>query len=84
MAGEPGGLVIRHKLYVDKNCNPCGLGAFGEPYQKFAEAVAAAGNGSEIIFLSSGTHDEVTSSILMEKRIKVSLNAGVETPVVIE
>ena len=75
---------IRNKYYVDIECNPCGSGSFERPYKSFSNAVAAAGNGSEIIFLTGGTYNNVSSSLLLEKRIKVSKTAGVELSVVIE
>lgn len=75
---------IRSKYYVDKNCDPCGHGSFTEPYATFREAVEAAGSGSEIIFLSGGTYDEIPATILIEKRIKVTLHPSLTTSVVIE
>jgi len=75
---------IRAKYYVDKNCAPCGLGTFSRPYATFKEAIEAAGNGAEIVFLSAGTYNEVPSSLLLEKRIRVTLHSSVVSPVVIE
>ncbi|MDX1407817.1 MAG: hypothetical protein R3330_06780, partial [Saprospiraceae bacterium] len=75
---------IRSKYYVDKNCDPCGFGSFTEPYATFRDAVEAAGSGAEIVFLSGGTYDEIPATIILEKRIKVTLHPSVTTPVLIE
>lgn len=74
---------IRSKYYVDKNCAPCGLGSLDEPYATFKEALEAAGSGAEIVFLSGGTYNEIPAGILIEKRIRVTLD-DMSTPVVIE
>ena len=74
---------IRSKYYVDKNCSPCGLGTFSQPYATFKEALEVAGNGTEIIFLSGGTYNEIPAEILIQRRIKISLAAS-STPVIIE
>ncbi len=74
--------AIKDEIYVDKdrNCNfplICN-GSFAFPYNEFQDALDAAGHGSEIIFLSSGTHDEIAANqdILIEKRIKITLDNG--------
>ncbi len=75
---------VRANLYVDKNCSPCGTGSFSRPYKTFKEAVAAAGSGSNIYFLSAGDYDEVPPEILMQKRIKVRLHSSVNSSIFIK
>lgn len=65
---------IRSKYYVDKNCTSCGTGSWEKPYSTFLAAVNAAGSGSEIVFKTGGTYDEVSSELLLKKRIKLKLH----------
>ena len=67
---------IREKYYVDKNCNPCGQGTFAKPFVNFPEAVEVAGNGAEIIFLSGGTYNSASPTLLVDKRLDVRLDAA--------
>ncbi|RLD21428.1 MAG: hypothetical protein DRI69_04040 [Bacteroidetes bacterium] len=75
---------IRTTYYVDKDCDPCGTGSFSRPYSTFRAAVSAAGSGSKIIFLSGGVYDEVPNSILMKRRIRVLIDDGVTSSVIIK
>lgn len=74
---------IRDKYYVDKFCNPCGLGSFDRPYRTFREAVDAAGSGSEIVFLREGDYNEVPPDLLVDRRIKITLQPSVQDSVVV-
>lgn len=75
---------IYNKYYVDKNCSPCGQGSFSAPFATFTEAVEVAGDGTEIIFLSGGNYDEITSSLPADRRIRITLDPGAGTPAVIK
>ena len=77
-------IPIRSKYYVDKDCDPCGTGSFAAPFEMFTEAVAAAGTGSEIVFLSGGTYDEVPPTLLVKKRLRVTIHSSVSGSVVLE
>ena len=86
---------IKDKIYVDKDqiCVPivsiCD-GSFSRPYNTFQEALEAAGHGSEIIFKSSGNHEEIPASaaaVIVDKRITITLDnngSGAPAPVVIK
>ena len=85
---------IKDKIYVDKDKN-CGIGflcngSFLNPYNTFADALVAAGHGSEIIFKSSGDHEEIPASaaaVIADKRITITLEnngSGTPLPVVIK
>lgn len=66
---------VRDAIYVDKNYNGVERGSITQPYNTFEEAVDAAGSGSKIIFLSSGTHDE-SSNILLNRKVIIRLQNG--------
>jgi len=75
---------IFSKYYVDKNCSPCGLGTFSKPFATFKEAIAAAGSGTEIVFLSGGTYNEIPADIFKKDRIKITLSPDAASSAVIE
>lgn len=75
---------IRDKIYVDKNFVGTEDGTISNPFNTFKEALDAAGNGSEIIFLSGGTYNEIPAVIIETRRIKVTLDPGAGSPVIIE
>ncbi|MDH5580183.1 MAG: hypothetical protein OEZ09_17170, partial [Betaproteobacteria bacterium] len=75
---------IFNKYYVDKSCNPCGLGSINKPFATFKEAVAAAGSGTEIVFLSGGTYNEIPSEIFMNRRVRITLDLEASSSAVIE
>ena len=66
---------IRDKIYVDKNYVGTERGSLTQPYNTVTEAVAAAGSGSEIIFLSSGTHSDA-NNLLIKDRVTITLQNG--------
>ena len=81
-------------LYVDKNF-PCNIGILCNgtqsfPYNTFQEALDEAEQCSEIIFLSSGDHEEIPASaaaMIADKRITITLDnngSGTPLPVVIK
>ena len=65
-------------------------GTIARPYNTFQEALVAAGHGSEIIFKSSGDHEEIPASaaaVIADKRITITLDnngSGTPLPVVIK
>ena len=69
---------IRDKFYVDINNNTgVEFGTFDNPYNTFIEAYNAAGNGSEIVFLSDGNYDDINADLLMKKRLFITgINLG--------
>jgi hypothetical protein len=75
---------IFNKYYVDKNCAPCGLGSFTKPFATFKEALDVAGHGTEIVFLSGGDYNEIPPSVLAQRRIRVTLDPGAESSVIIK
>ena len=86
---------IKDKIYVDKDqiCIPIVFncdGSSSRPYNTFQDALEAAGHGSEIIFLSSGDHEEIpagAAAVIADKRITITLDnngSGAPIPVVIK
>ena len=71
-------------VYVDKNHTGLENGTIARPYNTFQEALVAAGHGSEIIFKSSGDHEEIPASaaaVIADKRITITLeNNGTSSP----
>ena len=75
---------ILNRLYVDKNYDGIEVGTFDQPYSTFINALERAGDNSEIIFLSSGNHEEIpasAASVIADKRITITLdNNGSDSP----
>ena len=69
------GYPIRDKIYVDKDYVGVSTGSFSQPYSTVTSAVAAAGSGSEIIFLSSGTHSDA-NNLVFRDRVTITLQNG--------
>ena len=68
---------ILKDLYVNKNYQSAvQTGTMTNPYDDFRTAVDQAGNGTTIHFISNGDHDEVPTSILLDKRITVKETNG--------
>lgn len=71
--------VVRDHIYVDKNyTGALEFGSFNFPYDTFAEAVAAAEDGSTIVFKSNGSHDYTYPPhiTISGKRIRIKLTTG--------
>ncbi len=64
------------RVYVDKNYSGVETGSFLQPFDTFTEAVNIVINRSEIRFLSSGIHDEVSPQLLIDKEITIILQNG--------
>ncbi|MDF1699161.1 MAG: hypothetical protein P1U56_25125 [Saprospiraceae bacterium] len=73
--------IIIDKLYVDQTTNdPIAQqdGSLNNPFESLAQAIAAAANGCEIIYLSSGNHEIVGANSLLinEKHLTVTAQNG--------
>lgn len=74
---------VDRNLYVNKNYTGIEFGTTTKPFNTFREAIDAASDGRTIFFNSTGTHDEIPSTILINKRVDIKLNNG-SVPVVIK
>lgn len=73
--------ILRSNIYIDKTTNvPTNQqdGTISAPFKKLTQALTIAENGTEIIYLSAGAHDEVAtnSQILFDKSISIKLLNG--------
>jgi hypothetical protein len=70
--------VLLDKIYVDLNApGPYYFGTSSKPYNNFKVALEHAGNsGAQIILRSADTHNEVPSTILMDKRVLIDAEGG--------
>ena len=70
---------LRDKIYVDRNyTGTSSNGSMTRPYKTAYDGCNAAGSGSEMIFLSSGIHDASTNSIILDRKVKITIgNRGV-------
>jgi len=67
---------LRDKIYVNRNYTGTSNGSIEKPYKTAFDGFNAAGSGSEVIFLSSGNHDAEPSSILLDRKVTISLQNG--------
>ena len=72
---------VNKMLYVDKNHTLREIGDFYWPFKTLTSALTAATEGTTIYFLSSGTHEELTSSLLIKKKIILKIKGD---PVVVQ
>lgn len=70
--------IINRTLYVDKNyTGSLELGSLLFPYKTLRSAVTAASDGTTIVFLSTGTHEEIVStSLIISKKIIIKPNGA--------
>ena len=73
--------IVMDKIYVDKNYVGTETGSLNQPFNTFREAVAAAKDGSTIVFKSGLDHQETLPPLLITKRIRIQLLSG---PVIIK
>ena len=69
---------LRDRIYVDRLYTGTSNGSFSKPYKTVADAFDAAGSGSEVIFLSSGTHP-ISNTIILDRKVKITLSNGGNT-----
>ena len=70
--------IVTRRIYVDKNYGGLELGTITFPFNTLREAINAATDGTTIYFISSGTHEELTSDLITLKKITIKvLNGGV-------
>ena len=67
---------LRDKIYVNKNYTGTSDGSITKPYKTAFDGFNAAGSGSEVIFLSSDTHNAEPASILLDRKVTITLQNG--------
>jgi bilirubin oxidase len=68
--------IVNSSLYVDRFYGGTENGGFNTPYNTLREAVNAAVEGSTIYMKSAATHEELSSPLIILKKIKIKTLSG--------